>query len=172
MKWYCITSIEYKRLRRYVAARKNHAAPPLSESLEYSHRMCFTLGMSHRARLQIAEIMNTDNEDGVSSNERYRLSILSSYVMTLVNKNMRERAWEVWILGCLTNRHMHFSLLRKAIKFWRRKTTAHSVEKEMLQLCCKHHHINRSSYALQKLIGRHIHRVRYFLLRNKEEQQS
>ena len=172
MKWYSITSIEYKRLRQYVAARKNHAILPLSESLQYSHQVLFTVGVSLRDRYKIAETINTDNEDDLSSKERYRLSILSSNVMGLVNKNMRAWAWEIWILGCLSNRHMYFSLLRKAMKFWRRKATAGSVEKEMLQLCCKHHHINRSSYALQKWIGNRIHRVRYYLLRSEVQHQS
>ena len=168
MKWYSITTIEYKQLRRYVAARQFYAIPPLPESLEHKRQSMFTKGSSFDTQWwRMIENLIADDEDNLTLVERQRLVVSSSSVVSLVNNNMRARSWEVWILGCLTNRHQYFTLLRKALKSWRIKAITGSIAKDVLYLGSQHNHISKTTRGLQHWIRKRIERAKYLVSGNK-----
>lgn len=158
-KWFLITTVEYKRLRRYVVARKYHAIPPLPETVEHRHQLALMQSSLDREWWQRIECLIIDDDD-LSSSEKQRLRNCSSSVVAMVANNAKMRAWEVWIVGCLTNRHLYFSLLRKAMKSWRKNLAANAIARDILLLSSQHYHLSKSAHGFHRWMKNRIDRAK------------
>lgn len=158
-KWYSITTVEYKRLRRFVVTRKYYAIPPLPETLDYRHQLALTQSSLDREWWQRIEDM-VANEDHLSLIEKQHLMDCSAKVVALIAQNTKVKAWEVWIVGCLTNRHLYFSILRKALKKWRKNVASNLISKDILRLSSQHYYISKTTQGFSTWLTKRINRVK------------